>query len=137
MANSGHEQLLSMAGEGKGKVDKSIKAPSGFGVVDHVFYRFQERWKDEWRRRMGSQAGCEAIAGEWLDSLQRFAECDVRAAVVVCLSNTMPPSLASFISYVEQARENRKPVKRDLNHGRQQLEIIKKQLQGKSVEVKH
>lgn len=137
MANTGHEQLMSMVGEGKGKVDKTIKPPRGFGVVDHVFYRFQERWKDEWRRRMGNQAGCEAIAGEWLNSLQRYSERDVRAAVAVCLGNTMPPSLSSFVSYVEQAIENRRPVKRDLAYGRQQLDSIKKQISGDSVEVKH
>lgn len=137
MAESGHEQLLSMAGEGRGKVDKSIKPPRGFGVVDYVFQRFQERWRDEWRRRMGSQAGCEAIAGEWLNSLERYSERDIRAAVSVCISNAMPPALSSFVSYVDQAIEDRKPVKRDLHYGRQQLDSIKKQLLNKSVEVKH
>jgi hypothetical protein len=137
MAEAGHEQLLRMAGEQRGKVDKTIQPPKGFGAVDYVFYRFQQRWRDEWRRRMGSQAGCEAIAGEWLNSLQRYSERDVRAAVLVCLENTMPPSLSSFVSYVEQAIESRKPVKRDLAYGRQQLESIKKQFSTNSAEVKH
>lgn len=137
MASSGHEQLMSMAGEGRGKVDKTIKAPRGFGVVDHVFYRFQGRWKDEWRRRMGSQAGCEAIAREWQNSLQLFSEQDVRKAVVVCLGNSMPPTLASFVDVVEQVVEDRKPVKRDREYGKQQLALLRKQLSGNGVEVKH
>lgn len=137
MANSGHTQLLNMAGEGKGKVDKTIKSPKGFGVVDSVFYHFQEKWKDEWRRRMGSQDGCNAIAGEWQVSLRPFCERDVLEAMRVCLGNTMPPTMASFISYVEQARENRKPVKRDRGFGRQQLDVIRQQMSAGKQEVKH
>lgn len=137
MANSGHEQLLNMAGEGRGKVDKTIKAPRGYGPVDYVFYRFLERWKDEWRRRMVSQAGCEAIAHEWQNSLSRFSERDIREAVQVCLGNSLPPSLASFVDVVEQAVENRKPVRRDKSHGKQQLALIRQQLSGKETEVKH
>lgn len=137
MAKSGHEQLLNMAGEGRGKVDKTIQPPKGFGVVDYVFYRFQERWKDEWRRRMVSQAGCEAIAGEWLSSLDKFSERDVRAAITVCLGNSIPPTLASFVSVVEQEKENRKPPKRNLAYGREQLEVIKQQFQNNNAEVKH
>lgn len=133
--SEGHSQLLNMAGEGRGKVDKTIKAPRGFGVVDHVFQRFLDRWKDEWRRRMGSQAGCDAIAGEWMNSLQRYSERDVRAAVVVCLSNAMPPSLSSFVTYVEQVIEDRKPVKRDRGFGRQQLEVIRQQVASNKREV--
>lgn len=137
MAGSGHEQLLNMAGEGRGKVDKSIQPPKGFGVVDYVFYRFQERWKDEWRRRMGSQLGCEAIAGEWRESLRPFSESDVRAAVLVCLGNAMPPTVSSFVSYVRQAIDSRKPVSVNREYGRQQLESIRKQVLSNSAEVKH
>lgn len=138
MARSGHEQLLNMAGEGRGKVDKTIEPPTGFGVVDEVFRRFQQRWKDEWRRRMGSQAGCDAIAREWLDSLHRCYEGDVRKAVDVCLDNSIPPTLVSFISYVERAAEiRRQPVKVNREYGRQQLENIKRNYLGKETEVKH
>lgn len=135
--SGGHTQLLNMAGEGRAKVDKTIKPPKGFGVVDSVFNRFQEKWKDEWRRRMVSQEGCNAIASEWEVSLRPFCERDVCEAMQVCLTNTMPPSLASFITYVEQARENRKPVRQDRTFGRQQLDELRQKFSTNGAEVKH
>ena len=122
---SGHEQALAMAGLGKGKVNKSIKPPRGFGVVDHVFHRFNERWRDEFKRSVRSQEGCEALAGEWQRSLIRFGESDIRAAVVISLGNTLPPTLPSFIGMVEQVIKNRQPVKRDKAKGREWLNRIK------------
>lgn len=122
---SGHEQSLAMAGLGKAKVDKSIRPPTGFGVVDSVFYRFNERWRDEFKRMVRSQAGCEALAAEWERSLVYYGEGDIRKAVDVCLGNTLPPTLDGFVAVVKQQVELRKPVKRDKAVGRDWLNKIK------------
>lgn len=119
---TGHEQALAMAGLGKGKVDKSIKPPKGFGVIDHVFHRFNERWRDEFKRWVRSQEGCEALAGEWQRSLRYYGEADIRKAVVVSLDNTLPPTLPSFIGMVEQVVHDRQPVKRNRSIGREWFE---------------
>ena len=125
MSGSGHSQVLKMAGEGRAKVDKSIMPPKGFGVIDYVFQRFQEHWRDEWRRRMVSQAGCEALAGEWRDSLRLFSERHIRQAIPIALRNTMPPSCAGFVNIVEQVVEEAKPVMVNRELGKQHLQQIK------------
>ncbi len=114
-------------------MDKTIKPPSGYGPVDHVFYRFQERWRDEWRRIMVSQAGCEALAGEWQRGLRQFDESAIRQAVIVAVSNcTMPPVLSSFVDMVEQVIAERRERNAPRNHelGRQKLNEIKALLNG-------
>lgn len=123
---TGHEQIQRMAGLGKDKVDKSIRPPVGFGVVDHVFHRFDQRWRDEWKRLMCSQAGCEALAGEWQRELYLFDEAAVRAAVVRCLENTVPPTLVRFVSVVQLVREERKPKPVNRELGLRSLSEIKR-----------
>lgn len=122
---TGHSQVLKMAAEGRGKVDKSIVPPKGYGAVDYVFQRFQEHWRDEWRRRMVSQAGCEALAGEWRDSLRLFSERHIRQAVQLAMRNTMPPSCAAFVDIVEQVVEDARPVPVNRELGKQHLQQIK------------
>ena len=77
------------------------------------------------RDRVRGQEGCEALAGGWQRSLVRFGESDIRAAVVISLGNTLPPTLPSFIGMVEQVIKNRQPVKRDKAKGREWLNRIK------------
>lgn len=122
---SGHSQVMEMLREGKGKVDKTIQPPKGFGVVDYIFYRFQQHWRDEWRRRMVSQAGCEAIASEWQYALRNFSERHVREAVGVAISNTLPPSISQFVDLVEQIVADSKPVPVNRALGKQYLQQIK------------
>lgn len=126
--SGGHSQLLKMTGEGKSKVDKTIKPPKGFGVVDYVFDRFQAHWRDEWRRKMVSQAGCEAIAAQWQESLQKHYEPYVRDAVKVALENTVPPTLDQFVDMVKMIAKSKKPVKQDRGYGRQQMANIRQQV---------
>lgn len=133
--STGHEQLLSMAREGKGKVDKSIRMPRGFGSVDFVFQRFLDRWKDEWRRRVVSQAGCDALAGEWQHSLRPFDDAAIHKAVYRVIENAVPPSLGSFVDVVEMVVAERKPVVINRDAGRQHLARIKSLV--KQSEVKH
>lgn len=125
MNGSGHSQVMDMAREGRGKVDKSIVPPKGFGVVDYVFTKFQNRWKDEWRRRMVSQAGCEAIASEWRDSLRLFDDAAIHKAADNAMTRLMPPTLAAFVDAVELVVESRKPVTVNRALGRQRLNEIK------------
>jgi hypothetical protein len=106
---SGHEQMLAMMSAGKGKVDKSIRPPSGFGVVDFVFARFDDRFKDRWKELMGSQAGCEAMAREWQAGLLRFSDDAVRQAVSVYRDNySAVPNLSTFTDVVRQVIKDRK-----------------------------
>ncbi len=72
MKKSGREQMLSMARLGQEKVDKSIRPPVGYKVIDQVFKMFLDAYKDEFRLRVGRQDGCNTLAGVWLLSLRSY-----------------------------------------------------------------
>jgi len=110
---SGHEQALAMAGLGKGKVDKSLKMPKGFGVIDTVFASFDGKWKDEWKRRLQSPEGVLVVAAEWRRAVFRFDDAAVLDAVKAVRGNLLPPELPAFISAVEAQLALRKGTAED------------------------
>jgi uncharacterized protein (DUF849 family) len=105
---SGNEQTLAMAGLNQAKVDKSIKMPVGFGVVDAVFREFDGKYKDEWKRRLISTEASIGTAEAWRLALQRFDSAAVMIAVEVCKNHfALPPDVHQFVGAVEAAIRNR------------------------------
>lgn len=103
---SGHEQALAMARLGLPKVDKSLRMPIGYGVVDKVFVGFNDRYRDEWKRRLISSEAAVGAAAEWHRALRRFPDDVVLDAAESCKRNySMPPDLQQFISLCEVAYE--------------------------------
>lgn len=127
MKKSGREQMLSMARVGQEKVDKSIRPPVGYKVIDHVFKIFLDFYKDEFRRRVGSQDGCNALAGEWLYSLKYYGNDLVLEAAKYCTqNNAVPPPLSAFLAVCDSLKAEMKPVPRNHDVGRAKLADIRK-----------
>lgn len=127
MKKSGREQMLSMARVGQDKVDKSIRPPVGYGVIDQVFVIFLDAFKDEWRRRLVNQSGCNAMAGEWQRSLRYYGnDLVLRAARECVVSNSVPPYLSGFIAMCEALKREVKPVSRNHALGRASMSTIRK-----------
>jgi hypothetical protein len=127
MKKSGREQMLSMARVGQEKVDKSIRPPVGYKVIDQVFKIFLDFYKDEFRRRVGSQDGCNALAGEWLFSLKYYGNDLVLEAARYCTqNNAVPPPLSAFLAVCDSLKAEIKPVQRNPAVGRAALSGIHK-----------
>lgn len=119
--------MLSMARLGQEKVDKSIRPPVGYKVIDVVFKLFLDTWKDEFRRRVGSQAGCNALAGEWLLSLRYYGNDLILLAAKYCKeNNAVPPHLSDFLAICESIKAEIKPVKKTREVGRTALSGLHK-----------
>lgn len=127
MKKSGREQMLSMARLGQEKVDKSIRPPVGYKVIDQVFKLFLDAYKDEFRRRVGSQEGCNTLAGEWLRSLKYYGDDLVLAAAAYCIkTNAVPPYLSAFLAVCDSLKAEMKPAQRNHAVGRAALMGIHK-----------
>lgn len=127
MKKSGREQMLSMARLGQDKVDKSIRPPVGYGVIDKVFKLFLDSYKDEFRRRVGNQDGCNTLAGEWLLSLRYYGDELVLKVAHYCIeNNAVPPYLSAFLAVCDSLKRDLKPVQRNPAIGRAALSEIHK-----------
>jgi hypothetical protein len=138
MKKSGREQMLSMARLGQEKVDKSIRPPVGYKVIDQVFKLFLDAYKDEFRRRVGSQDGCNTLAGEWLLSLRYYGNDLVLMAAKHCIeNNAVPPHLSAFLAVCDSLKAEMKPVPRNHDVGRAKLADIRKMVGLGSQEGSH
>jgi len=130
---SGNEQTLAMAGLHQAKVDKSIKMPTGFGVVDVVFAEFDSRYKDEWKRKLISSEAAIGAAETWRSTLQRFDSAAVMTAIEVCKKHfALPPDVHQFVGAVEMAIKNRAKGEPKVNrqYGRAMMNQIIEDQQG-------
>ncbi|PHQ63252.1 MAG: hypothetical protein COC10_07140 [Sphingobium sp.] len=127
MKKSGREQMLSMARVGQEKVDKSIRPPVGYKVIDQVFKLFLDAYKDEFRRRVGTQEGCNSLAGEWFYSLKYYGDDLVLKAARHCIeNNAVPPYLSAFLAVCDSLKAEMKTVPRNHDVGRAKLADIRK-----------
>lgn len=108
-----------MARVGQEKVDKSIRPPVGYKVIDEVFKLFLDAYKDEFRRRVGTQDGCNSLAGEWFYSLRYYGDALVLSAARHCIeNNAVPPYLSAFLAVCDSLKLEDKPVARNRDVGR-------------------
>jgi|GEM_PF-2440013 len=123
---TGHEQTLKMMGAGQPKVNKAIRPPVGYGPIDKLFEMFNNRWRDEWKRKFPNQEACNSLAREWQVSLRWFDKEVILEAGAIAVKNCVaPPDLLLFSDMVKQVKKDRKPPTVTREFGREALKRIK------------